>query len=182
MKRLLRELLFGAAMGALVSSFMWASPAYAQVFYGNVGWWNINAFLETLSCDATATYDNGLNLAVSFLDNGEAALLGVGGFQTIPGKTYRLNMSGSTGRSYIEMEGIGDGLASVLTPAGVQLMKQSTYLSIQGIGDFDLKGSAAAMNQAWECSQVVYEAVNGLGGHVSEPAPPTGRDGPKLWM
>lgn len=187
MKRLLRELLFGAAMAGVITAPFWISgPAYAgeSIFYDSHGWWSVYGWTDTAHCQAEAQYDNGRQLRIGFMANGEEAFLTVAGLRVIPGKSYEMHMYGSTDAGIMYMTGLedGSGMFAPLHKSGVRLLKDSTYLSIQGVGDFSLKGSAAAMLKAFECSQVVWHAVTSPANPVSEPAPPTGRDGPKLWM
>lgn len=125
--------------------------------WSTVGNWKIVGNSESRYCGAVVIYKNDQALLINFYD-GEVSL-SINGLNVDPGARYKAIVRVSTGRSGTLMAtAISDDAISFfnLGESVVKDLMLSKYITIKGVGSFDLTGSKAAMASAWEC----YKALN----------------------
>ena len=107
-------------------------------------------------------YTNGQALGISLQPNGEADLW-IGGAGAREGATYRLaaatNKRGGTGT----LEGLGYASGNIqfagISPSTLYQLAKSDFIRIEGIGGFQLDGSAKAISDLISCADALRETI-----------------------
>lgn len=137
-----------------------ASPAVArEAIWSRSPNWEIKGFTDVPTCIATTRYPDA-RMAISLALSNEGWTLAVGGVQTQIGMQHDVDMETTDG-NYGTLVGIGisDSVVSFrsLTPATVIYLAKSRAITIQGLGTFQLVGSAAAIKETSAC----FDAITG---------------------
>lgn len=156
MKRTLTALL---ASACIVGAF--ENPAHsADALWKRTDLWIITGHTETSTCVAQNIYEDGTHLLISF--DGSAWNMGLGGVDATDGtseaEVYVEFDRGQTFRAhFIE---ISDELfvARDLKESFVGFLAVSSTITIDGLGKYNLKGSAEAIKETLICQSALSES------------------------
>lgn len=119
--------------------------------------WTVYGDTTNNICAAKADYDSGRSLTVVFHD--EVASLVISGINVTPGQEYEAVVLASNGASGT-LKATATNTSTVVFVAvnsdTLGALVKSKSIAIEGLGSFQLTGSAQAMHSAWDC----YQALN----------------------
>jgi len=144
----------------LIALLLLSTPANASTaIWFKSPTWSVVGNTESKFCLGLFAYGNGTDISV-IRDNDGWSMM-IGGVVAAPGTQYDVAMATDTGSAgVLRGSAIKSGVVvfKSLDASTLKALVMSKVINIQGIGAYDLTGSAEAIKQVLSC----YKAMNGV--------------------